>query len=200
MSAISDYASLLIDAGEYAGANDIAHVFPRLVALAEGKFNRVLRVAEMEEVMNLSLVDGSTDLPDDFLEARSVLGANGQALNAWSLQELSRRFGTHGGTPRGYAIVGNTLTARPTQTGTAIITYYAKIPALTAANPSNWLLQKAPDVYLYALVEEIAIWKKDPDGVAAGRGLKELAMKGLALQDERARWGNAQVVVAGYTP
>lgn len=200
MSAISDYASLLIDAGEYAGANDIAHVFPRLVALAEAKFNRVLRVSQMEKVDTLTLVDGDVALPADFLEARMVTGPAGQGLNAWSLSELDARYRNNGGYPRGYAVVGGTIRVRPTSAGMITISYYSKIPPLTPVNPTNWLLTEAPDVYLYALVEEIAIWKKDPDGVSAGRGLKELAMRGLSLQDERARWGNSQVVVDGFTP
>jgi len=200
MSAISDYASLLIDAGEYAGANDIANVFPRLVALAEAKFNRVLRVAEMETVGTVTLIEGNADLPTDFLEARLVTAPDGSGLSAWSLSELNRRFGTYGGIPAGYSVVGGSLRVRPTSSGTVALEYYAKIPPLTPANPTNWLLEKAPDAYLYGLVEEIAIWKKDVDGVQAGRTLKELALRGLSLQDERARWGNAQVVIGGLTP
>lgn len=113
MSAISDYASLLIDAGEYAGANDIANVFPRLVALAEAKFNRVLRVAEMETVGTVTLIDGNADLPADFLEARLVTAPDGSGLSAWSLSELNRRFGTYGGIPAGYSVVGGAIRVRP---------------------------------------------------------------------------------------
>lgn len=199
-SAISDYASLLIDAGDYSGANDIAHVFPRLVQLAEAKFNRVLRVAEMETSGTITLIDGNGDLPADFLEARLVSAPDGRGLNAWSLGELDRRYGSNGGIPAGYSVVSNVMRVRPTSSGVVKLDYYAKIPALTVSNPTNWLLQKAPDVYLYALVEEIAIWKKDAEMVQAGRSLKELALRGLNLQDERARWGNAQVVIGGLTP
>ncbi|KQS79035.1 hypothetical protein ASG25_10640 [Rhizobium sp. Leaf384] len=200
MSAISDYASLLIDAGEYAGTNDIANIFPRLVALAEAKFNRVLRVGEMESSGNVTLVSGDADLPADFLEARLVSAPDGRGLNAWSLAELDRRYGSYGGIPAGYSIVGNVMRVRPTSSGTVRLDYYAKIPALTPANPTNWLLEKAPDAYLYGLVEEIGIWKRDVETMQAGRSLKELALRGLNLQDERARWGNAQVVIGGLTP
>lgn len=199
-SAISDYASLLSDAADYSGVNDVAHVFPRLVQLAEAKFNRVLRVAEMETSGTITLVDGNGDLPADFLEARLVSAPDGRGLSAWSLSELDRRYGSYGGIPAGYSIVSNVMRVRPTSTGTIRIDYYGRIPSLTVSNPTNWLLQKAPDAYLYALVEEIAIWKKDAEMVQAGRSLKELALRGLNLQDERARWGNAQVVIGGLTP
>lgn len=199
-SAISDYASLLSDAADYSGVNDVAHVFPRLVQLAEAKFNRVLRVAEMETSGTITLVDGNGDLPADFLEARLVSAPDGRGLSAWSLSELDRRYGSYGGIPAGYSIVSNVMRVRPTSTGTIRIDYYGRIPSLTVSNPTNWLLQKAPDAYLYALVEEIATWKKDAEMVQAGRSLKELALRGLNLQDERARWGNSQVVIGGLTP
>lgn len=199
-SAISDYASLLIDAGEYAGATDIAHVFQRLVALAEIKLNRLLRVADMETTATLTLVDGDVSLPSDFLEARVVLGPAGQGLNAWSLAELDRRFRNYGGYPSGYSVVGSTVRVRPTSDGDITISYYAKLPSLTPDSPTNWLLQKAPDVYLWAVCEEIAIWKKDAAGVQAARALKEEAVSGLVGQDFMTRWGNGQVVIDGYTP
>lgn len=197
---ISDYASLLIDAGEYSGRDDIAHVFPRFVGLAEAKINRMLRVGEMETSTSLAIVNGDGTLPADFLEARMIVGADGQGLSSWSVQELNRRYANRGGQPAAYSVVGNIIRVRPSATGNIAIDYYAKIPPLTPQNPTNWLLAKAPDAYLYALVEEIGIWAKDADTAGNARSLKEAALLGLSLQDEAARWGNGQVVIGGLTP
>lgn len=197
---ISDYGSLLVDVGEYSDRDDIAHVLPRFIGLAEAKINRVLRVGEMEQTATVSIVDGEGALPADFLEARMVLGPAGQGLSSWSLQELNRRYGDRGGYPNAYAVVGSKLKVRPSATGDVTIDYYAAIPPLTPATPTNWLLEKAPDAYLYAIVEEVGIWEKNPDKVANARALKEGALLGLSLQDEGARWGNGQVVIGGYTP
>lgn len=200
MAAITDYASLLIDAGEYSGRDDIAHLFPRFVALAEAKMNRVLRIADMETVATVALTNGDGPLPADFLEAREVLTADGYTIGAWSLQALTNRYRNYGGYPQGYAVVGSSIMARPTSTGNLTMTYYAKIPPLTPANPTNWLLEKAPDAYLYALVEEIGIWAKNAELVGGARPLKENAMAGLTLADNRSRWGNGQVTLSGVTP
>ncbi|NTF35562.1 phage adaptor protein [Agrobacterium rubi] len=197
---IPDYTALMIDAGEYSGRSDIAHMFPRFVGLAEAKMNRVLRVSDMEKVGSLALISGDGELPDDFLEPREVVSADGRTLGSWSLQSLTNRYGNNGGSPQGYAIVGRTLMARPGTTGNIAVTYYAKIPPLTPANPTNWLLERAPDVYLYSLVEEISIWAKDVEAVMNSRTLKENAMQGLALADEGMRWGNSQVTLSGCTP
>lgn len=200
MAAISDYASLLVDAGEYSGRDDIAHLFPRFVGLAEAKFNRVLRVGEMEKSGTIVLTDGNGNLPADFLEARMVVSPDGANLVAWSLSELNRRYSNFGGIPAGYAVVGSVLRVRPTASGNVTMDYYATIPPLTVANPTNWLLTKAPDAYLYGVAEEIAIWERDPAKVSAAQGLKVQALRGLNLQDERSRWGNSQVVIGGLTP
>ncbi len=200
MSAISDYASLLVDAGEYAGRNDIAHMLPRFVGLAEAKFNRALRVSNMETVVTLTPVDGELTLPADYLEAREVRTQCGRQLHARSIQALSSRYGDCGGVPVGYAVVGNAMLIRPKSDQDITILYYAKIPPLTATNPTNWLLERAPDAYLYGLVEEIAIWERDVEKSMAAGGLRTRATAGLMLEDERARWGNSMVTIGGLTP
>lgn len=200
MSAISDYGSLLIDACEYAGRNDVAHIFARFVGLAEAKFNRMLRVGDMEKTADLVLIDGNADLPDDFLEVRSILAPNGSTLSAWSLTELQDRYRGFSGYPSGYAVVGNVLQARPAGSATLPMSYYAKIPPLTPAAPTNWLLEKAPDAYLYGVVEEIGIFGQNAELVAGARALKQDAIRGLKLTDERSRWANSQFVVGAFTP
>ena len=200
MSAITDYASLLVDVGEYSGRDDIAHLFPRFVALAEAKFNRVLRVGEMEASASVLLTNGNGNLPADFLEARMIVSPAGRNLSAWSLSELNRRYANYGGLAAGYAVVGKVLRVRPVADGSVAVDYYAAVPPLTPTNYTNWLLEKAPDAYLYGVAEEVAIWERDPAKTAAAQGLKVQALKGLALQDERSRWGDGQVVIGGITP
>ena len=177
MPAISDYGSLLIDACEYAGRNDVAHIFARFVGLAEAKFNRLLRVGDMEKTADLVLTDGNADLPDDFLEVRSILAPNGSTLSAWSLTELQDRYRGFSGYPSGYAVVGNVLQARPAGSATLPLSYYAKIPPLTPTAPTNWLLDKAPDAYLYGIVEEIGIFGQNAELVTGARALKQDAIR-----------------------
>lgn len=197
---MSDYGSLLLDVSEYSGKPDIAHVFQRLISLAEAKLNRVLRVAEMETLGSVTLATGEGALPDDFLEMISLIGPNSYQVNAVSQAELYQRFQNYGGTPFGYSITGSAITLRPTTDGVASILYYAKIPPLTVASPTNWLLQKYPDIYLYALLEEVGIMSRDAEVTQAMSGMKDAAVQGLRINDERARWSNSKVVVRGLNP
>jgi hypothetical protein len=195
-----DYASLLVDAGEYSARSDIAQHFDRFLRFAEAKLNRALRLGEMEVQADLALTNGDGTLPDNFLEVREVLLAPNQSLRSIALSTLSARYGTGGGQPLGYAIVGNTLFARPKWSGNLSLVYYGAIPPLTRDNPTNWLLTKAPDVYLYSVVEEVAIWERAPDKVAAAQGMRVQAMAGLAQLDWRQRWGNSRISIGGPTP
>lgn len=197
--ALADYASLLIDAGEYAGRDDFAQHFDRFLRLAEAKLNRTLRVADMEKQETISLVEGDAPLPADFLEARDVVYPPNRPLRSVSLQVLSARYSC-GGVPQGYAVVGDTISVRPKWTGDIALTYYGAIPPLTMQSPTNWLLTKAPDVYLYAVGEEIGIWARDAAQVSAAQGLRVQAMSGLTLLDQRRRWSNGRISIGGATP
>ncbi|WVT75232.1 hypothetical protein QM996_09170 [Sinorhizobium chiapasense] len=197
---IADYAALLVDAGEYSGRNDIAHLFPRFIGLAELKLNRMLRVSDMEATAAITVGDGDAPLPADFVEARQVLSASGRPIRAMALQQLAESNLAGACEPLGYAIVGNRIKPFPAGSYGLTMTYYRKIPPLTAENPVNWLLERAPDVYLYGLVEEIAIWERDAGKAGAAQQLKMSALAGLGVADERARWGDAQMTVAGVTP
>lgn len=197
---ISDYASLLIDAGEYSGRNDVAHLFPRFIGLAELKLDRALRVREMEHKAAIAIADGEGPLPTDFLEARQMLSASGLPIRAVALQQLAVNAQAGAGSPLGYAIVGNRIKVSPGGDHGLTMAYYRKIPPLSASSPTNWLLEKAADVYLYALVEEIAVWERDAGKAGAAQELKLMALSGLKIGDERARWGDAQMTVGGVTP
>ncbi|OCP38616.1 hypothetical protein [Ensifer sp. LC163] len=197
---ISDYASLIVDAGEYSGRNDVAHLFSRFLGLAELKLNRALRVSDMEHKAPIAVIDGEAPLPADFLETRQVLSASGLPIRAVALQQLAANAQGGAGPPVGYAIVGNRIKVLPGGNHGLTMTYYRKVPPLSPANPTNWLLEKAADVYLYALVEEIAVWERDAGKAGAAQELKLMALSGLKIGDERARWGDAQMTVGGATP
>lgn len=124
MSSIADYAALLIDAGEYSGRNDIAHLFPRFVGLAELKLNRMLRVSDMEAT---TAVEGDAPLPADFLEARQVLTASGRPIRAMALQQLAASVPAGASAPLGYAVVGNRIRAFPPGSYGLTLTYYTRI-------------------------------------------------------------------------
>jgi len=175
-----NYSDLLIDVGEYTGRNDIAAIFPLLLRLAEAKLNRNLRTAYQETTVALPMVNGVATLPADFLEARAYTS---------DAATFSR-----------FVISGNVITASSPWTGDLTTTYYAKIPPLSLANPSNWLLDLDYNVYLYAVAVEVGIWSKNAELAKAAESMRDSAISTVMLNDENARWGRARVVNGDLTP
>lgn len=196
--AIENYADLVVTAGAYANRNDAVAMMPMFLGLAEGKLNRSLRTKQMETTGSLTLANGTASLPADFLELRDARLPNRGALRQISYADLAGL--SRGGEPIGFSVVGNEFRSGPGWSGPLSIVYYAKIPPLTQSSPTNWLLQSDPNVYLYALVEEISIWARDADAAGAARSLKDEAVMGLMSIDERTRFNMGSIVIGGATP
>ena len=80
------------------------------------------------------------------------------------LVRLKTLYPSQTGAPMRYAIVGNTLQVWPWTDGgshAAEMTYWKRIPALSEAAPSNWLLMLHPDAYLYGALLQSAPYLKD---------------------------------------
>jgi hypothetical protein len=65
-----------------------------------------------------------------------------------------------------------------------ILTYYAKPQALDAGNQTNWLLTKAPDVYLYGSLKHSAPWLEDDARIQVWESLYQQALTEVRRTDE----------------
>jgi hypothetical protein len=75
----------------------------------------------------------------------------------------------------------------------AELLYYAKIPALSDSNTSNWLLEESPDLYLYAALIQSAPYLKEDDRINVWAGLYQRLFDDMMLADERARIGSSKL-------
>lgn len=143
---------------------------PVFIAHAENRMNRELRLRVMERISTLA-VDAGQDhvrLPwkrtpgdwDVFLEMRDLVwqAPDGQRSSLSYMPPDDYAISRAAGLPRRYTIIGRELflVPAPDTAGTLRLTYYAEIPPLSDEQPTNELLQTAPDMYLYgALVESV---------------------------------------------
>lgn len=154
---ITTYAELQAAVADWVERGDLTARLPTFVANFEAKVNRWLRERRMEAQDTASVDTRLTALPADFAEAITVQARTG-AETAWSKLEpaaadvLASYDADLGavGRPRFYAVLGGQLMLHPTpdQAYTVQLTYFEKLPGLSDANTSNWLLAAAPDVYL----------------------------------------------------
>lgn len=201
--ALDTYANLKTAIATWAMRTDDPEyeaAIPDFIGMVELRLNRTLRVAEMETPATVTLTDGANALPADFEEARTVSGQWGP-LELISPDYASGHFATNpGGCPRFYTVSGNTLQTYPAGSGLLSLTYYAKIPALTDASPTNWLLAKAPDLYLYGALLEGAPFMLDDPRLQTWTLLFQKGVTDLQNADKGKRWANARARVSGPTP
>lgn len=67
--------------------------------------------------------------------------------------------------------------------------YYAGIPSLSGAAPTNWLILRNPNVYLYATLLELAPYIQDDDRINVWGAGYQNAVAALQRQDDHIRFG-----------
>lgn len=131
------------------------------IAIAEARFNRDLRVrAMLNEMASTALSSGAASLPSGFLAFEELRydGDTSYTLQPKSL-EWVRAQPEDTSEPVYFAIDGSSVICWPTA-GSIKGTYYKALDSL-ASNSSNWLLTSHPDLYLFACLEEAAIFEND---------------------------------------
>lgn len=164
LDSYADLVSAIVDRMNDASLEDQA---PEFIRLAEASFNRRLYNLEAEGTATIA-ADASIPLPTDFSTLKTIwLDTDPKVLlQPMSQDDLVRYFSAQTtGKPRNYAFAadGITLAPAPDDTYTVTMTYVRSLTPLSEVNATNWLLEKHPDLYLYAsLVEaEIRGWNDE---------------------------------------
>jgi len=165
---ITTYAELKTAIASWLNRDDLTSVIPDFIALTEAALNRDLRHLQMIDRDDATLDTRFVQLPGDHLETvrLGITSGTTHRLELVSLDAmLTQResSGNTSGRPKQYAHIGNQIELYPTPDGdyTAQLTYYAKIPALSESNTSNFVLADAPDIYLYGALMQAAPYLLD---------------------------------------
>jgi hypothetical protein len=177
---ITTYAELQAAIADWVERGDLNDRLPTFIANAEAKANRLLRERRQQAQSTASIGTPLTALPADFREAITVELQAGPAesyerLRAAPFDTLAGLGDWTGGEgrPRFWSVLGEQLMLHPgpDQTYTVRLTYFARAPALSEANPSNWLLDEGPDIYLDGALAAFHEWNRDWE--AANRHLQK---------------------------
>jgi hypothetical protein len=174
--------------------DDLTSSIPDFITLCEARNNLRLRTREMEARTTLSAAgDGVTyTLPTDFVEVRSLVSNVDptSVLKPASLDQ-ARNFYSTADYPYFYVIQGDSLYVYPPNTADLTLDYFSKIPALSDSNETNWLLTKAPQVYLYGTLMESAPFLADDQRTMVWAQLYQVACDELSKADQRAKHSKA---------
>jgi hypothetical protein len=201
--ALDTFAGLKATIADYLNRDDLTSVIPSFITIAEAKFNRKLRTRQMIKRANAQIETAFFAYPSDWLQAKEFqLNTNPivrlQFVTEAYGDELKANRYVSIGQPAYYTITGTQLEFIPTPDSTysAELTYYAKIPALSDSNTSNWLLAYAPDLYLYGALMEAAPYLKDDERLPVWSQMYISSLGDIEIADQRASVSSTPLVRA----
>jgi len=168
---ISNYPELKSAISNWLARGDLDNIVSDLVTLAEARINNDVRTRQMEAIVtidpvSLSPIESALEIPDNFMELKQIIVTSNDMecllkyidessaalyLNNTSVPIFFSRRGDY------FLLVPNPDSAEYTYS----LYYYARIPALSDNNVTNWLLTNNPNIYLYASLLEASPYLKD---------------------------------------
>ena len=198
--ALSTYDELKTSIANWADRDDLGTFIPDFVALTEARFNRELRLRSMEQKEYANTVGGQSNyaLPVNYLQMRefrlnnsptvSLTYVSPEIFEAWSLGQ---------GVPKYYTIIANEIRIGPTPSGVyeMEMLFWRKFPPLTPTNQTNWVLQNAPDVYLYGSLLELEPFIQNDERIGVWAAGYSRAIETMQLQDDKDRHSGSALTV-----
>jgi hypothetical protein len=165
MATISNYSTLKSTIADYLNRADLTSQIETFIQFAEADMNTRLRCREQIVRAEATSSAEYVQLPADWLEAINLHIVGGQQpLRYITLDEadIVNKEQLYVG-PHYYSLMNGAIEIVPAPAEDIDIEmiYYAKIPALSDQNTTNWLLTKAPDVYLYGALTHAAPFLMD---------------------------------------
>ncbi len=159
--AISNYSELNTAVANWLDRDDLTDRIPEFIALAEARFNRLLRIRAMETKQTASTVADQRNLalPTNFIQMRNLqINTSPVTSLEYVTPEMYDRLygGSDTGTPKAYTILADEIQLGPIPASVQTIEmlFYKKFDALTSSASTNWMITNAPDVYLYGCLLE----------------------------------------------
>lgn len=169
---------------------------PDFVRLAEARIGRDLRIRAMEQRATAEIDGAFLALPAGFLEMRN-LQLNTDPVTRLELLSPEHIDSLHGGSrtgrPRWYCVLAGQIQLAPVPDGAyqAEMTYWRRLDALGVSQPSNWLLEHAPDIYLYASLMEATAFIGNDERLGLWTAGYDRAVMALQAVDDRGTWSGS---------
>ena len=204
---ITTYTELKTSIASWLNRDDLTSVIPDFISLAEAGINRDLRHYKMIERADATLDSRYVQMPADWMETVRFSITSGdtyrlELVSRDDMLEYRQKTADTSGRPRFYANIGDTIEVFPTPDAdyTMQLQYYAKTPALSDSNASNWLLLDAPDVYLYGTLIQSAPYLQDDARTQTWAALYAAALQSLqkASDDPRFAGSGLRMRVTSY--
>lgn len=178
----ASYDDLQASIGRWLKRNNLSDSAADFIALAEVRLNRRLKVRQMRTSFSVTPTTNFVTLPGDYNEAIRVTYGD-KRLDFVAENAADVCLENFDGANK-YTIAGNKIWLLTKTDGSKFtLHYFQDIEPLSDTNTSNWLLEDAPDIYLYASLVEATAFVKDDDRVAGWKAALDTAIADLQQND-----------------
>ena len=181
--AIDSYTTLRDSLARWLHRADAITQVPDFIALAEARITAdLMTVRPMWQRSRATLTSGASTIatPDDCMAfVGCALVLTGELVELPVVAITSAQFSsTSAGQPVMCAVAGETLHVAPPadQDYTLEMIYHRRLPALSDSVASNWVLEQAPQLYLYGALIESSGFTGQTDKVAQWESMYEGAL------------------------
>lgn len=193
--------------------SDRADIDPALVldmiGNVTGRLNRLLRMPDMESAEIMQCFGGSITIPNDFIALRSIVGESDEfgrnALQYIPTDVFTAYLRDNKDVPDGvtyYTRLGRYWRLYPNNLPDGVafrVNYYQNLPEINTVFPTNWLLQKYPQMYLFGLLEQIYMFTMDDDRAAYWKAKFENAAGELQAESDQAHYSGTRLAIKEIT-
>lgn len=169
---ITDYSSLKTSIADFIHRNDLNDKIPLFIQLAEAKIAKNIKSRKLSADVTKITTGGVDyiDVPSDYsMLNQLVIKTNPTYVLELVPDHVLSQYNQNSitGIPKFYSISGDKIKLAPIPDGTynIDINYDAQLTQLSSINPTNFILDNYPYLYLYGALIETCIYTNDPDQV-----------------------------------
>ena len=201
--AIGTFAELKTATANWLDRSDLTARIPEFITLAEARFNRILRIRDMETVSTAISTSAGTreySLPTGFVQMKGFhLTTDPLTPLAYITPEMMTRLwaGSSKGKPEVFTIIADNvrLGPNPDAVYTTSMLYYKTLTALSDSATTNDMLTNNPDVYLYGTLLEAEPFIMNDERVQLWAIAFKQAIDDIQNQDNKDRHSGSQLRV-----
>ena len=194
--ALTTYSELKTEILNHLDRDDLDTDVDTLLDLCEARLARDIRVREMIKRCTTTVSEQYIGLPTGYLEMKTMrlLTDPETYLGYLNPDEMNRRRQTTSGKPLYYTVHEEIEFDRvPDTTYTLEMIHFAKFTALSDANTTTTLLDRAPDLYLYGSLLAAEPFLDNDERIGTWKGLYDDAKMQINRMDIRARHPGPQI-------
>ena len=206
--AISNYTELKTAVANWLDRDDLTDRIPEFIALAEARFNRVLRLRSMEAKYTANTVAAQRNLalPASYIQMRNFqVNTSPLTTLSYVTPEIYDRLwgGSTQGTPKFYTILADEVSLGPIPASAQEVEmlFYKKFDNLSVSTTTNWMITNAPDIYLYGAMLEAEPFIMNDERVPLWAQALQQGISDLQEQDNKDRHSGSALRVmntSGY--